>query len=40
MDKNSWKKWISIEDSSKADTFRQKHERTFTKMIQIGERSG
>ena len=44
MDKNAWQKWINIDndwsdgESTAAQTFRKKHERTFKKTIVIGNR--
>lgn len=46
LDKNSWEKWIAIggnvnnpdADPTAAKTFREKNQRTFSKMIFIGER--
>jgi len=40
MDKNSWNKWIDLDIANAANTvaFRQNNERTFSKMIHIGDR--
>ena len=42
MDKNSWKKWVQLDvaNDANATTFRENNERTFSKMIHIGDRSG